>query len=262
MKRPRTAFTLTEVVIAASITVVIGLAVTSVSLALSDIHAHSEEYYGFLQTGRVAASRLQETLRKARLITASSSGSLVIWADDQRDLGQINVSEVIMVYYDPVTKKLMERSIIFPDNLPDETRQALDGALSLTTVTNANIADGAFGLPQYDLRRVLAQNVLDFRVYCDVAPPMARLVKFRLKVGRPDNTVRISGGATLRADKTSYVGLSDGSYILSIPPEHLGDEVSSGSVMGDLGPGDLRGDLPAGGLPPPPPLGGLLPGDN
>lgn len=224
----RTGFTLMEVVIAMSITVVISLAVATVSVALGNLHEQSQEYYEFLQTGRVAAGRLQATLRGARLVTAASSDSLVIWSADVRDLGKINLSEITTIYYDEATRTLIERHVVFPDTMEADTVAALDITLALSQVTDAKVAEGDLPLPQYDDRRVLAANVLAFDVYCDPAPPLSRLVKFRLTVGKGDKTVRTCGGAALRADKTSYVGFADGQAVLTIPVEHLSQDSTGG----------------------------------
>ena len=221
MRRTNKGFTLAEVVIATSVTVVIGVAVAGVSVALGNLHEESEEYYEFLQTGRVAVNRLQATLRAAGLVTASSPTAMVIWARDHRDPGHINISELIGVYHDPTTNRMMDHRIVFPPEMSEDMQTALDIRVTLAQATDVDLAEGVFKLPQYDEHRVLANHVKELRLSSDAMPPMARLVKFRLKVGKGAGTVRITGGAALRADKTAYVGLVDSQYVLDIPPEHL-----------------------------------------
>ena len=218
MKRGKRGFTLVELTLAMSVTLVIGLAVTGVAVALSNLSQHSEEYHQQLQTSRVASTRLQDALRRARLITAGSSTCLVTWAEDQEDPGQINLSEVVAIYRDPVTRELIERSTIFPPAMDESLRGALDHTVPLADMANSSIADGAAEFPQYDLKRVLARNVREFNVRYDVAPPMSQLVKFRLVVGDNDAAMRICGAARLRAARVGDVGEADGTYVLVPPP--------------------------------------------
>lgn len=215
MRTAASGLTLAETVMAMSVTLVIGLAVAGVGSALSNVQASSDQYYKHMHNGRVATIRLQATVRKAQLVTAASSGALLIWATDERSPGQINVSEIVSVYRDPATRQLIERSIVFPDTMSGDLRSMLDTVVPLSAVTDISVADNPIGPAQYDLQRVLAHDVDDFEVYCDTPAPLTRMVKFRLTVGDNADVVRVHGGAALRADKVADVGKSGDDYVLS-----------------------------------------------
>jgi len=211
------AFTLAELVMAVSITAVIGLAATGVAVSLSSLNEHSEEYYRHLQTGRVASVRLQQTLRRALLVTAGTDDSLVVWACDDNDNGQINLSELVEIHYDPVTDELFELALSLPAEMSEASRSAIDIEMSLADVIQAAANDETVldMFAQYAARRVLARDVQAFSVRCDEPTPMTRLVSFRLSIGSGARVAQTSGAATLRAHRTAYVGWDNDTYVLS-----------------------------------------------
>ncbi len=214
MRGFRRGLTLAELVLAMAITAVIGLAVTGVTAAMSNINERAEDYYEYLQSGRVAASRLEEALRSARLITVASGSSIVAWTSNETDKTKINVSEVTKVYLDTDTRQLMQRTTVFPDSMEPSTKTALDTSVALADLVSANAADDAPPYVQYDVTRVLARNVQEFQVYPDVPTPLTQTVKFRLVIGSYAQTVTQYGAVTLRASKVSRVGVSGGTYVL------------------------------------------------
>lgn len=199
---------------ALAITAVIGLAIAGVAAALSSAYEHGEEYYSYLQNGRVASVRLQQDLRQARLITAASDTSVVLWLADRNEDGQMQLSELGSIYHDANTHELVERTTVFPETMAPSVRQVLDFVVALSDVTDPSVATGDPVYPSYDSIRILASNVSDFRVYADPPPPLSRLVKFRLTVGSGDRVFTTYGAANLRVDKTAYVGESTGVYVL------------------------------------------------
>jgi len=198
-----------------AITVVIGLAITGVTTAVSNINERAELYYEYLQSGRVTASKLEGALRSASLVTVAEGTKIVAWTSDGTDEGNINLSEVTKVYLDIGTKQLMQRTTVFPDSLDEVTREALDTSLPLSPLTLPNTIDDPPPYAQYDVTRVLARNVQDFQVYPDVPAPLTRTIKFRLVVGSYAQTVTQYGAVTLRASKVSRVAVADSTYILN-----------------------------------------------
>ncbi len=214
MPRSRRGLTLAELVVAMSITVVIGLAVTGVTAAMSNINERAEMYYEYLQSGRVAASKLENALRSARLVTVASGSNIVAWTSDSASQGEINVSEVTKVYLDTDTKQLMQRTTVFPASMDSATRTALDTSTALSNLTSVSVIDDPPPYAQYDVTRVLARNVQEFQVYPNVPAPLTRNLKFRLVVGSYAQTVTQYGAVTLRASKVSRVAVSDDVYVL------------------------------------------------
>jgi len=213
-------FTLAETVMALSITLVIGLALTGVTAALSNAQAHSENYYEHLHSTRAASNRLQATLRKARMVIAASPGGLLIWTHDDNDPGEINLSEILGVYRDPVRQRLVERSVVFPPGMSEELRRALDEDIELHEVIATHMVDGSMGgSSQYLVERPLANDVRGFRVYCDAPAPLTRMVRFSISVGDNANPVTLQGAGTLRAARIADIGQKkDGNFFL-LPPD-------------------------------------------
>jgi type II secretory pathway pseudopilin PulG len=208
-------FTLAELVLALAITTVIGLAVTGVAAAVSNFNERAETYYEYLQSGRVAAIRLQEMMRPALLITAASGDNMVVWTNNQTDPNNINVTEVTKVFLDASTGQLMQRTTVFPDSMSASTKTALDTSLALSTLTSASVATSEPIYAQYDVTRVLARNVQSFDVYPDVSAPLTRLLKFKLVVGADGQTVTQYGAVMLRAPSTAKVSGTTGNYVLN-----------------------------------------------
>lgn len=215
MRRSRIGFTLAELVVALSITSVVGLAVAGVASVLSGAYEHSEDYYQCLQGARVASMRLANTVRTAKLVTACSGEAIVIWAEDTNADGQINVTEVVSVYRDTASLTLLERRTVLPDSLSPLLRQSMDYVVPLSALTDVAAGTNLAPYPVYDQKRVLATDVSLFRPRCDVPPPMSKRVDFALEIRRGDASLSTRGAASLRADKTSYVEQVDGAYALS-----------------------------------------------
>ena len=215
MHRCRRGFTLAELVLALAITTVIGLAVTGVAAAVSNFNQRAEAYYEYLQSGRVAAVRLEGMMRPALLITAASGDKMVVWTNDATDAGKINVSEVTKIFLDTSTRQLMQRTTVFPDSLSTATKTALDTSLALSTLTSASVATSPPPYVQYDATSILARNVQSFVVYPDTPAPLTRLLKFKLVVGADGQTVTQYGAVMLRAPSTAKVSGTTGSYVLN-----------------------------------------------
>ncbi|MCD6304485.1 MAG: prepilin-type N-terminal cleavage/methylation domain-containing protein [Planctomycetes bacterium] len=214
MTKSRAGFTLAEMVVGMTITVVIALAVAGTAAALSSFSRHSEQYYEYLQAGRSASQLLQHRLSRAHLATAASDHEMIIWSRDDADTDAINVSEMTHVYLDPARHELIERRTVFPDALDGSTREALDDELELSDVTNVADAGKITPYPQYDTKRILARDVLAFSVRCVPPAPNTKVVKYLIVIGRPGDVVKIRGASRLRADKTRQVVRNGDKYVL------------------------------------------------
>jgi type II secretory pathway pseudopilin PulG len=213
-KRPK-GFTLAELVLALAITTVIGLAVTGVAAAVSNLNQRAEAYYECLQNGRVAATKLETMMRPALLITAASGSNMVVWTNDTADVGKINVSEVAKIFLDTTTKQLVLRTTAYPSTLTAAQVTGLDTSIALSNLTSVSVATSAPTYVQYDVVSVLAANVQSFAVYPDVPAPLTGLLKFKLVIGVAGQTVTQYGAVMLRAPSTSKVLVSDGKYVLN-----------------------------------------------
>ncbi len=192
--------TLAELVASVAITSVIGLAISGIAVALANANEHSERYYEYLQTGRVANAKLESVLRQSLLVVAASDDEITLWAEDDKDPGEINVSELVVVYRDPDTNRLIRRGLEFPASMTAAQEAALDTKLPLATASASTNSRSSIAYPQYETDALLANNVRSFAVYRDADPPMSRLVKFRMVIGDDKDLLTVVGAGRLRSD--------------------------------------------------------------
>lgn len=210
--RSNNAFTLMELMLAVAITSIIGLSIAGVSLALSRSYAHTQDFYSNLQTGRTSMSRMQDMLRKTKLVTSAGSDCLVVWTGDQEGtgFGQINRQELVMWIYNSAASEIRQYSIVYPDAL----LSALNVVQPLSTVLAAPSLTNLVNTDIYSQSTVIATDVRAFRVTLDQAAPMARCVKLEITVGSVSAPVKLESAVRLRADATSKVVIQNSQYVL------------------------------------------------
>ena len=209
------AFTLTEVIIAASIMTMIGLSVTGVTVALTNAYADSQDFYQSLQTARSAVRNIQSVVQKSKLIPACEEVGIVLWAEDSNNDGLINRSEVAVVIYGPSWQEVRQYRVVFPDDMDETTKTALDVMMPLASLENLNSVFTIVEDDPYVQVRVLATDVTSFRVATDPAPPLSTLVTIEIQVGLNDKiAVKLRTACCPRADEIDHVGFSDGKYVL------------------------------------------------
>jgi len=218
IKREQKGFTLTEFVIAMAITAITGLAVAGVSMALSRAYAHSENFYQYLQCSRAGIRHTQEVFSEAKLITAADGDTTVLWHKDINDDAQINLSEIKLIDHDSENNEVAEYSIVFPDDMSPATRAALDENRDLSWAMDIPDVRNELLGHNYCQKKLLATDVTSFSVSCQTSPPRTRLVQMTFDVGRPEHSIKLRSAAMLRADRTAYVGISDGEYVLETSP--------------------------------------------
>jgi len=199
---PRKALTLPELVMAVSITALVGLAVATVASALSYAHGRSDAMRESIQSARMAMMRTGAELRKARLVGCAADGRIVLWAGDADEDGDINVSEVVLVRYDDEEATVEQWQVVFPPSMPPETREALDVALTVEQLADGAAVEAYISQATYAgylAQWVLAAEVADFETGWDAAPPETRLVTLRLAVGPADQRMTLSTAVRLRA---------------------------------------------------------------
>lgn len=214
MKPRRTAFTMVEFMMAATITAIIGLSVAGVSMALSSAYANSQDYYESVQTARSSVLRMQQTIRCAKLVTTWGNGGLAVWAQDADLDGQIDTSEVTVWQYDSTKKELQEGRVEYST---DALRQAMDAHESLASLTTLSGAVAVVNRSAYKQWRPLASNVQSFSVVGDLNNPKARLVTLQMTIGTGPGAMTLRSGVSLRADSTDRVQLSGNQYVLAAP---------------------------------------------
>jgi hypothetical protein len=194
---------------------VFGLAVTGVTMALTDNYVAAEGYSDALQSGRGVMMRVQSAARKAKLITATTATSLVFWAGDTNGDGTINLDELKMVTWNQQAKEIREVAVVFPPGTPNVG--ALNVTEPLSAVTTVAAASSVIAADTHCTTTVLAGDVTDFQVTVLPAAPLSTRVNIQLTLGQGSQKLTISSSARLRADSTANVGLNGSTWVLAPP---------------------------------------------
>lgn len=203
----RRGFTLVELMMAMAITAVVATSVAAVSLAMSSSYAHTQDYFQNVQSGRTAMSRLQDTLRRSKLVTSASGSSLVVWAGDFNGDGLINKGEL-------VTWVLENGNLVEHQNEYDGASGVLDINQALSAATNITSPGQLRWLDSHDQPKVLAENVTRFVVLPNTPAPRTTMVNIELTVGEGNGAVTLKSAASLRADATSFVQTQGATSVL------------------------------------------------
>ena len=198
--RRRKAFTLAELVLAAAVTSVIGLAATGMAMALSQSWAHSQEYGQSLQSGRVLMLRLRRGVQRAKLVVCARDGDPVLWARDANGDGEINRSEIVVYRHVPADRELRRSWVQFPDEASPEVRACLDKAVALEDLATCDRVMRELDETGYRAEAVEGSDVQVFQAAASPACPWSKRVSFRLATGGRQ-PVELYSGAALRADR-------------------------------------------------------------
>lgn len=211
------AFTLPELVLAISITAVIGLAAAGVAAALSSAHAQTSEMSQSIQSARTAMMRLQTLARKARLAPNCSGSQAVLWTGDGNCDGHINLAELVYVEYTPDDQMVRQWTVEFPADMALATRRALDVSVLLQQVVGAAyvrslMSQAVYG--SYLKKDILAVDVEDFSVQGEGPAPLTDVVRMSLSVGPANQRIALNNMVTLRSDVIDNVDMIDGAPVL------------------------------------------------
>lgn len=206
-------FTMVEMVLAMAVTAIVGLSVAGVSVGLSNAYENSENYYDALQGARSVLMQAQSMGRTAKLVTATSTDSLVFWTSDINADGKINRNELTMIYWD----RSGGDSVVRMQRIsPAATSSLVKDQVMLSVASSVSSVSSL--LSQYTSYREnspLASDVLSFKVTASPAAPKATLVQLEITVGRPDRPLTLRSTVSLRADDTVNVGKVGSTWVLT-----------------------------------------------
>lgn len=217
--RAHKGFTLSELVLAVSITAVIGLAVVSVAVALSHAHSHSDVMTESIQSARAGMLSMEASIRRARLVAGMDTGTVVLWLGDAYEDKQINLDELVVVRYLPDNDTIEHWQVIFPEGMSEATLSALNVTRTLAQAGDPSAVLDLMSQTIYAdslSTRVLATGVDDFQAVMDAAPPFSRIVLLRVAVGPPDQRIKLTNAARLRADAVDSVEMVEGVPVLNL----------------------------------------------
>ena len=206
------AFTLVELLLSMTVMSVIGLAIAALSVAIGDGYAASEGYYDALQCGRNTMRRIETNSRKAKLIVASSSNSVVFWAGDTNGDGLINLDEIKTVTFNSAANEIDEVAVNF-GNAPNKA--ALNVNVPLANLSTVAAALAVQQASTYCVTTPLASNVSNVQVQVSPAAPLATRLDLQFTLGSGEQKLTLNDTAHLRADSTSHVGQNGSTWVLT-----------------------------------------------
>ncbi len=210
-RQAKQGFTLVEMMMAAAITTVIGLAVAGVASALSQNYQQNRDYYSNVANARTGLSLMRESLLKAKLVPACSDNELVIWLDSNGD-GDIQTSEVR--YWAISNGDLQELRVVYPPQ-----RQGMDSKLNLSQITSTSAARNLLSANAYKDTSPLANNATSFDVGVEPDAPQANFVKLNLCCGSGSTAISLRTAVQMRADYVSRVSKIKGAWVLGSSDE-------------------------------------------
>lgn len=180
----RTAFTLVELLMALTITALIGAAVAAMLSAVTYGTDSSHDLRTLVVKSETIAARLSAAVRESAQLLDAGDGYVVLWTSDLNDSGQPDLLELRRIEWDSDTDELT-------DYTPDPA--ATDVAYDLSTddfdaISNNLIVAGDM------VGELWATNVTDWQVGLDSADPQdAALLSFRITVnadGMSDTSIQ------------------------------------------------------------------------
>jgi hypothetical protein len=227
-RRPhKKAFTVAELLIAMSITAVVGLAVASVASALSHAHGQAESLWNAIQSARTGMGRIETLLRKAKLVTGTGPDRLLCWMGDANDNREIDLDEIALIHRVADARTVQLSRVVFPETMPDELVDALNLRRRLYEWGYPDEAQQLMEEGLYDPYRstvVLATDVEDFQVSVDAAAPFTRLVIVRMTVGPLTEQITLTSAVVLRADAVDNILLIDADHDGQLDDPVLGEQ--------------------------------------
>ena len=209
MKRQRHAFTVVELIMAVTITAIIGLAAAGVSSVLSSAYAHGENHYGNVATARNAMRQIQDFARKAQLVTAVNNArtSVAYWMGDSNEDENLNLLEFRVLRYEAEIRQIIEYRVTFPEEWSQATIDAHNQTIQLGAASSISHMETKVVGSLYCEARVVAGDVSSFAVTLLPEAPSTKLVQIKFTAGSGDSSLTLRSAAALRGDKISkYVG--------------------------------------------------------
>ncbi len=212
-------FTLAEMLIAISITAMVGLTVMGASVALSSAYSRGEDSFECIQTARTAMRHLRMEVEKAPLVLTAFNGGGVLcyWGGDSNSNGLIDVTEIRITIHNPFTGEITIYQVVYPDDWSDLLRDAYDPEFTLAQAMSADTLNMWVMSNSYRQSRVIATDIenCDFSLSAD--GPLSGLVRMSLTARKGKCEMTLQDATALRAPAVEYVSEVDGAYVLSVP---------------------------------------------
>ncbi|MBN2560689.1 MAG: hypothetical protein JXQ75_07155 [Phycisphaerae bacterium] len=96
----RSAFTLVEMMLAATITAMTAIAATTLIFAIGQASTETRDIRNTKTTGHYALSRIAQKIRSARGIGEVTTTAVTLWAEDANEDDVLNLNELAVIKYD------------------------------------------------------------------------------------------------------------------------------------------------------------------
>jgi hypothetical protein len=209
--------TLVELMLALSLATLIGLAITSMTVAVADAQKTTSDLNDSTQAARCSMVGVERLVGGARLVSEGDANSLSLWMGDLNGDGQVNADETIYLTYYPAQRVLRSRYIKFPGNINPAYKTLINVELALSQSAVADVLDALIGCGPYIHENDVAVDVDSLEFKLMPAPPLTESVVISGRFSVSGQTVSLNTTVRLRADATSNVVDDGGEYVLNIP---------------------------------------------
>lgn len=137
LRKPRRALTLIELLIALTVTVIIGLAVAAITNSVARSVTSMNDARSALQRAYAAHARIRSQAQNARaFLDADPDRGVALWLNDQRANNRVNLSEIAVLWITPSDEELFANELVletvaFPTDWDHETTESADVQLTL-----------------------------------------------------------------------------------------------------------------------------------
>ncbi|MCA9294791.1 MAG: type II secretion system protein [Phycisphaerales bacterium] len=194
----RRGMTTVELLIAVTITVVIGLSMTTVLTSVARGLSSTNGERSAMQRANVLSHRMLSYTETALAVIAADERGLAIWLHDESGEGKVNLLELRALCFDDDEQMMVMRRVEFPEAWTDEEQAAantvvtsvedpftvMDQQEALGYVTTVPIVDGVSGFA-VESSGASAVESPRFAVHVDVVIEMDHSEEVLLAVGLP-----------------------------------------------------------------------------
>jgi hypothetical protein len=185
--RARHGLTLLELLLAATITAMVGAAIAAMLGAVSAGVGTRRDTRSVMVHAASARTRLCAYIAPARCILAVSGGNLTVWLDDNRSSGTVHASEIRWLRYDSAAHTLSVSYVKFPSGWTQIAKDLED--LEYPKTTNWDTVLDTYTKNGYIATLTLIDNVGAISMQLDNADVMAaRHIEFSVGFIAEDET--------------------------------------------------------------------------
>lgn len=191
------AFTAIEFLIAISITALIAAAVTGLLMAIAQASELEEDRREAVVRAQAVDVRLSSYVAPSRCVLQANDRGAVLWLDDSRETGTVNLSEIRWIHHDLATDAIVVSFVSIPADWTELQREAADTELPL----GSDWWEALEEAEEIDLvvQLRLCDRVTDLEIEHDASTSTGeRLVTFRITFGGQTGERTIVAAAGIR----------------------------------------------------------------